>query len=84
MKQIKNTKQLLSIAETNNWISKNPIEKFRCGSEDPEIIPLEVFEVEKLWRKKISIDRLAKVRDAGRTLSDADLSAVAIKIVAAG
>ncbi|MES2448869.1 MAG: phage integrase SAM-like domain-containing protein [Bacteroidota bacterium] len=64
MKQIKNTKQLLSLAETNNWISKNPIEKFRCGSEDPEIIPLEVFEVEKLWRKKISIDRLAKVRDA--------------------
>lgn len=64
MKQIKNTKQLLSIAETNNWIFKNPIEKFKCGSEDPEIIPLEVFEVEKIWRKKLSIERLDKVRDA--------------------
>lgn len=64
MKQIKNTKQLLSIAETNNWISKNPIEKFKCGSEDPEIIPLEIFEVEKIWRKKFSIERLTKVRDA--------------------
>lgn len=45
MKQIKNTKQLLNIAETNNWIINNPIEKFRCGSEEPEILPLELFEV---------------------------------------
>ena len=64
MKQIKNLKQLLNIAEANLWIPKNPIAKFKCGSEDPEIIPLEIFEVETLWRKKIGIERLAKVRDA--------------------
>ena len=64
MKQIKNLKQILNIAEANLWIPKNPISKFKCGSEDPEIIPLEIFEVEKLWRKKIGIERLAKVRDA--------------------
>lgn len=64
MKQIKNTKQLLNIAETNKWISKNPIEKFKCGSEEPEILPLELFEIENIWRKKLSIERLIKVRDA--------------------
>ncbi|WP_367867770.1 site-specific integrase [Pedobacter sp. WC2423] len=64
MKQIKNTKQLLNIAEANKWIINNPIEKFRCGSEEPEILPLELFEVESIWRKNLSIDRLIKVRDA--------------------
>ncbi|MEH3112588.1 site-specific integrase [Pedobacter terrae] len=64
MKQIKNLKQILNIAEANQWLLKNPIEKFKCGSEDPEIIPLEISEVEKLWRKKLTIDRLIKVRDA--------------------
>jgi len=64
MKQIKNLKQILNIAEANLWITKNPIEKFKCGSEEPEIIPLEIFEVEKIWRKKLSIERLTKVRDA--------------------
>jgi len=64
MKQIKNTKQILNIAEANNWILKNPIEKFKCGSEEPEIMPLEIYEVEKIWRKKLTIKRLAKVRDA--------------------
>lgn len=64
MKQIKNLKQVLNIAEANQWVSKNPIEKFKCGSEDPEIIPLEIFEIEKIWRKKLTIDRLTKVRDA--------------------
>jgi len=64
MKQIKNLKQILNIAEANLWIPKNPIGKFKCGAEDPEITPLEIFEVEKLWRKKIGIERLAKVRDA--------------------
>ncbi|RAJ19958.1 site-specific integrase [Pedobacter cryoconitis] len=64
MKQIKNTKQLLNIAENNKWIVKNPIEKFRCGAEKPEILPLELFEVENIWRKNVSIDRLIKVRDA--------------------
>jgi integrase len=64
MKQIKNLKQILNIAEANLWIAKNPIQKFKCGSEEPEITPLEIFEVERLWRKKISIERIAKVRDA--------------------
>lgn len=64
MKQVKNLKQILNIAEANLWIPKNPIAKFKCGSDDPEIIPLEVFEVKKIWHMKLSIERLIKVRDA--------------------
>jgi len=64
MKQIKNLKQVLNIAEANQWLLTNPIEKFKCGSEDPEILPLEISDVEKIWRKKLTIDRLIKVRDA--------------------
>jgi len=64
MKQLKNVKQLLNVAEEHNWLTKNPIEKFKCGSEEPEVIPLELFEVEKLWKKKLTIERLDKVRDA--------------------
>lgn len=64
MKQIKNTKQILKLAETNGWITKNPIEKFRCGADEPEILPLEISEVENIWHHKLKIERLDKVRDA--------------------
>ncbi|MBB6270737.1 site-specific recombinase XerD [Pedobacter cryoconitis] len=64
MKQIKSTKQMLKLAETSGRITKNPIEKFRCGADEPEIQPLEISEVEKIWHHKITIERLDKVRDA--------------------
>jgi len=63
MKQIKSTKQMLKLAETSGRITKNPIEKFRCGADEPEIQPLEISEVEKIWHHKITIERLDKVRD---------------------
>lgn len=63
-KQIKNTKQILSFAETHNYIDKNPIQKFRCGGDETDVQPLEFYEVKTLWEKKISVDRLAEVRDA--------------------
>ncbi len=64
MKQVKNVKQILNLAETNSWLPKNPIDKFKCGAEEPEILPLELFEIEQIWHKKLTIDRLIKVRDA--------------------
>ncbi|QNK64101.1 site-specific integrase [Pedobacter sp. PAMC26386] len=64
MKQIKSTKQILKLAETCGWITKNPIEKFRCGADEPEIQPLEISEVENIWHHKLTIERLDKVRDA--------------------
>lgn len=63
-KQIKNTKQILSFAETHDYIDKNPIQKFRCGGDNTDVPPLEFQEVKALWEKKITIARLAQVRDA--------------------
>src|ERR1700744_2121352 len=63
-KQIKNTKEILTFAETSNWIGKNPILRFKCGGDETEIPPLEMFEVERIWRKEIELQRLAEVRDA--------------------
>lgn len=63
-KQIKNLKQLLSLAETSRWVEKNPIQKFKCGGDETEIPPLELHEVEALWRKQLTIERLIEVRDA--------------------
>ena len=63
-KQIKNTKQLLTLAESNNLMDKNPIQKFRCGGDETDVPPLEFFQVRTLWDKEISIQRLREVRDA--------------------
>lgn len=62
-KQIKNAKQLLSIAESKNLIEKNPIQKFRCGGDETDVAPLEYEQVYLLWNKKLSILRLEEVRD---------------------
>ncbi|WP_231427700.1 site-specific integrase [Pedobacter sp. Leaf250] len=63
-KQIKNAKKLLNLAEANGWLLKNPIEKYRCKGDEAEIPPLEMEEVGAIWKKKIDILRLDKVRDA--------------------
>jgi len=63
-KQVKNLKEILTFAETSNWVTKNPIIKFKCGGDDTDIPPLEYFEVERIWSKEITIQRLAEVRDA--------------------
>jgi site-specific recombinase XerD len=63
-KQIKNLKEILTVAETNNWVSKNPIIKFKCGGDETDIPPLEYFEVQQIWNKEIRIQRLVEVRDA--------------------
>ena len=63
-KQVKNTKTILNYAQDENWITNNPIERFRCGGDETEILPLEIYEVDTIWRKNISIPRLHEVRDA--------------------
>jgi site-specific recombinase XerD len=63
-KQIKNLKEILTVAETNNWVLKNPIIKFKCGGDETDVPPLEYFEVEQIWNKDIRIQRLVEVRDA--------------------
>ncbi|MCQ6958781.1 site-specific integrase [Mucilaginibacter aquariorum] len=63
-KQVKNLKEIMTFAETSKWIERNPIIKFKCGGDETDIPPLEYFEVETIWNKKIAIERLIEVRDA--------------------
>jgi len=62
-KQLKNTKQLLTLAESNNLLGKNPIQKFRCGGDETDVPPLEFYEVNLIWRKDFAIQRLVEVKD---------------------
>lgn len=40
-KKIKNTKQILTLADTENLLAKNPIQKFHCSGDETDIPPLE-------------------------------------------
>lgn len=62
-KQIKNTKQILTLAESEGFVEKNPIQRFRCGGDDTDIMPLEFDQVRSIWEKHISLERLLEVRD---------------------
>ncbi|MCW3119502.1 MAG: integrase [Chitinophagaceae bacterium] len=63
-KQIKNLKEILTFAERNNWITRNPILRFKCGGGEKDIPPLEYHEVETIWNKEVPVQRLVEVRDA--------------------
>lgn len=62
-KQIKNTKQILTLAESEGYIEKNPIQRFRCGGDDTDILPLELEQVRSIWEKEICLQRIEEVRD---------------------
>lgn len=61
---IKKTKQILKACRKRGLITQNPIEDFSCGGNDPEVMPLELYQVEQIYLKKITIKRLSEVRDA--------------------
>jgi len=63
-KHIKKLKQILEICSTNEWISKNPIKAFKCGADSAKVVPLELAQVESIYRKTIATERLSEVRDA--------------------
>ena len=62
-KRIKHTKQILKFAETNKWMVKNPLTEFKCKRDEPEIIPLELYEVDTMYRKTGLVERIEEVRD---------------------
>ena len=57
-KQIKNLKEIQTFAENSNWLGKNPIQRFKCGADEKEIPPLEIYQVDMIWRKDIATQRL--------------------------
>jgi site-specific recombinase XerD len=63
-KHIKKTKQILKKCVRKGLIANNPIHDFVCGGDETDVVPLELFEVETIYRKQIDIPRLDQVRDA--------------------
>lgn len=63
-KHIKKTRQIIKIGVTRKVISSNPLGAFICSGGDKDVMPLELTEVEAIYRKTLSIKRIAQVRDA--------------------
>jgi hypothetical protein len=51
-KHIKKTKQILGACVNQELISSNPISSFVCGADETDIPPLELYEVEAIYKKK--------------------------------
>ena len=62
-KQIKNTKQVFTYAVSKGWLKINPLEYFRTGDAETEVIPLEDDEINRLQNTPLTILRLDRVRD---------------------
>lgn len=63
-KEVKWIKQIVEIGVKKKYISSNPIDGFKCSGGDKEVLPLELYEVEAILKKSLTIERLAQVRDA--------------------
>jgi len=63
-KDVKWTRQIVKIGVKKDFITRNPMEGFKCSGGDVEVIPLEFEQVERIHRKKLHVERLAEVRDA--------------------
>lgn len=62
-KRVKDIKQLIQLAENQSLIEKNPCKWFSTSGGELEVLPLELDEVERIYRKPMQIDRLEEVRD---------------------
>ncbi|ACT92144.1 site-specific integrase [Dyadobacter fermentans] len=63
-KDVKWTRQIVKIGVKKDFITRNPMEGFKCSGGDVEVIPLEFEQVERIHRKKLHVERLVEVRDA--------------------
>jgi site-specific recombinase XerD len=62
-KHIKNLKKILSMSVGLDWIPTNTISQFKCSYKSPKREILNQVELDRLMKKKISINRLEEVRD---------------------
>lgn len=63
MKYVKTLKQIIDRAIDEGWIKHNAINGFKCTYVQPDRECLEAHEIQKIYKKKISIKRLEEVRD---------------------
>ncbi len=63
MKHIRNTKKVLWMCVQKDWLSKNPIQEFRCSYHSPDRERLMKDELDRLISKEMPLKRLEEVRD---------------------
>jgi hypothetical protein len=62
-KYLKNFKKITRIAIQKEWLNKDPFVNIRFRLDPVERDFLEKYEIEKIYKKKITIERLEQVRD---------------------
>jgi len=62
-KDIKNLYRVLNKAISYGWIQNNPFKGFSCQYINPNRLYLTEEEIDALYKKQFTINRLAKVRD---------------------
>jgi site-specific recombinase XerD len=63
VKNIKNLFRIINISISNGWITTNPFKGFRCNFVYPNRPYLTEEEIDALYVKDFTINRLARVRD---------------------
>jgi site-specific recombinase XerD len=62
-KNIKNLIRVINVSISNKWIANNPFKEFSCNYLNPNRMCLTDEEIESLYNKTFTINRLARVRD---------------------
>jgi len=62
-KYLKNFKRIIHVALNKEWLKKDPFQGIRFSLQPVKRDFLEKHEIEKMYRKEISIERLSQVRD---------------------
>ena len=63
MKYLKNTKELLTIADQKDWVRKNPWARFKTTYKQPPRECLTLLEIIRIFQKKSLVERLDHVRN---------------------
>lgn len=63
MKYIKILKQILNYAITQEWITSNPLNSFKCSYTNPDRVVLTQEEIDIIYNKVMPNTRLEQVRD---------------------
>lgn len=63
VKHVKNFKRFMNYAVEQQWLDRNPFTVFKCGYKETEQAILTEAELETIYRKKFTIERLETTRN---------------------
>lgn len=63
VKNLKNLIRVINIAIANKWLAVNPFKTFACNYDNNNRSYLTEQEVEAIYSKQFSVDRLSRIRD---------------------